>query len=355
MTIARFSLLAFSPGLVGVLMLASCEPCFGVAECRGDGTPSVEGRLLTPESGGAVAGATITLIRSAPGVRDTATTTTDETGMFTLNIDAVSIPGEKLSLRVKAPQFGGYLVDSLPCTYSRRRGDGCVLAPIMSMPRLPIYQLYSRVTGGPAGNVTVSFRRTGGQALVGADASDSVRTVTTQDGFFELFRPGVFASSMDPIIGDLIVDLPAPTGRTIRTSFPVRPIYRFTSTSNSERLGLIAAGPTLNYWAVFYDSATNARLKDVEVEFTRTGGIPTRTDTLRRKSDENGIVNFLPAPLTSGSVTGMVRIRARSTAAVVETGTIEATTFDADSAIVLARWLVGPSGKVYPLPRDGRP
>jgi hypothetical protein len=350
----RFAKVAPIPVLVGVALAAlqGCDPCLGVVACRGDARPGVQGRLLTPESGEGVSGAAITLIRSNSGVRDSAQTTTDRSGVFSLVIAEPARPADNLSLRVKPVEAPGYTIDSLPCAPLVRRGDACILNPIIESPKLPLYRFFYRSNPDvPAGGVWVSFRRTGGSGLIGPNAADSIRVGTTQDGSADLFSQGVFATSLEPVVGDLIVELPPPTGISIRYNYKARPLYTFQDAA----IGYLLTGPCLNYWVVFVDSVTQRRLPGVEVEFQRTGGIATKTESVKKVSNTDGLTDFLPGPLTSGAVNGSLRIRPPNAAVAIDLGPISATTYDADSAIVFGKWSVGATGKLYPLPREGKP
>src|SRR5258708_1496224 len=115
---------AIIPTLLGVGLgtLQGCDPCLGVVGCRGDARPGVEGRLLTWESGEGVSGAAITLIRSNSGARDSAQTTTDRSGVFSLVIAEPARPADNLSLRVKPVEAPGYTIDSWPCAPPMGRG-----------------------------------------------------------------------------------------------------------------------------------------------------------------------------------------------------------------------------------------
>jgi hypothetical protein len=298
-----------------------------------------------------VSGTAITLIRSNSGVRDSAQTTTDKSGVFSLIITQPAMAADNLSLRVKPPGVPGYTIDSLPCAPPIRPGDACILNPIVDAPSLPIYQFFYRSNAAPAGGVFVSFRRTGGSGLFGPNAADSIRVQTSPDGYAAPFTPGAFATSLDPVIGDLIVELPPPIGTSIRYNYEVRPIYTFQGPS----VGYLLTGPSLNYWVVFVDSATQRRLPGVMVQFQRAGGIPTKTETFNGISNTDGIAAFLPDPLVVGAVVGNLKITPPNAVAATDLGTISVPTFDADSTIVFGKWLVGATGKLYPLPREGKP
>lgn len=329
---------------------AGCDPCTGVAGCGDAPTPSVDGMILTTESGGEVSGARITLVRIAAGVRDSATTRSDQRGLFSVTLPTPG-PGDQLALRVHSGAWPEYVIDSLPCAAPYRGGDGCVLDPILEVPRLPIYQIQSRVANGRGlGGARVTFVRRAGGTVFGKSATDSVTGTTSPDGFIQLFPSGVFGASLDPIVGDLSIEMPPPIGTMSRTGFQIRPIYTY-----KDRVAYVLAGPSLHYWLVFVDSATSKRLPGVEVEFARTGGVPTLSETARDTSDANGIADFLPVAQRTGTIEGTLRIRARPGLAAIDVGAISAATFDADTAVVFAKWLVGATGRLYPLPREGKP
>src|SRR5205823_9554394 len=80
-----------------------------------------------------------------------------------------------------------------------------------------------------AAHVQITFVRTGGSAFFGKKAPENGTIALTTDdqaiAFF--FPPGIYSAGLDPVLGDLIVDLPAPIGRTIRHDYPILPTARF--------------------------------------------------------------------------------------------------------------------------------
>jgi len=126
-----------------------------------------------------------------------------------------------------------------------QRGDACVITPLVNEPSFPLF-LFLDGNGAPVGEGQVTFKRTGGAALLartGEDpiAVDSVIAVINGEGFsnpfpIEILAGGlVFAGSNDAVLGDLIVDLPS--GRVIRRNYAVMPtVFYGLRTITTERI-----------------------------------------------------------------------------------------------------------------------
>jgi len=206
--------------LVTAVMVAFCEiatlngcsdSCSFVVGCRDSSRLAVEGRVLRSDSGQAINGAFLTLIARYGGVADSVRAVSDAQGDFSLVLPVVAAAPDNVALRVLAPGNPGYLISSLDCKPVIQWGDACVLNPVVDAPTFPIFQfLYRSGLPNPAANTLVTFKRTGGATLFGPEVTDPLQVVTADDGIGLLFRPGVHSTSLDPVVGDLTVNLPPP-------------------------------------------------------------------------------------------------------------------------------------------------
>lgn len=344
----RLALVAFIAS--NVLWLSACEPCLGVANC-GDGPPrpAVEGRVVTTESGVGSPGARIELVASYPGGRDSVFTTTDDDGLFSVSLPPAANVPSTLALRITPLDKPGYTIDSLPCAPVSRLGDACVLAPIVESPFFPIFLfLFRNDVSKAAGNVRVVFTRTGGSTLYGPSLVDPLQVVTDSNGVGLLFPDGIFATRLEPVIGDLTVELPPPRATTVRREYAVQPVYRF----GARPLAVQAVGPGLSYLVIFVDSASRKGRSGVQIEWQRTAGIHAIPEAFTMVSNSDGVTGFSVRPLTDGTIQGNLTIRPPGGSAPVTFNGMSLKTFDADSAIVYQRWLVGASGVLYALPPE---
>jgi hypothetical protein len=339
---------------VGALSLQACDPCLGAVACRAASHAAVDGRVITGEVGVAVAGARMDLIAVYAATRDSTTVSTDGSGLFALRLATSSEPVKRLSLRVRPAGMPGYLIDSLPCGPVTINGDACVLGPIVPAPWVPIHlQLtYRNTVNTYAVNALVTFNRTGGAAWFGPNASESFTATTdSQAGVALPFPDSVYANSMDPVVGDLVVRLPPPFGSSIRHGFLVQPVYTFI---DRPLYGLFV-GPSLDYRLVFVDSAARGALSGVDVQFQRTAGIQTDPQGFHLLTDSSGTVRVRIRPLATGGLQGDLTIRPPNTITSTTIVGFVLPTFDTDSSLVIARWQVGKTGIIYPLPTPGPP
>lgn len=325
---------------------AGCGPCTGVLDCGAtDRHIAVEGTLLTPLSGLPVEGARMVLVvRRANGLDSTAVTTTG-TGTFSLSI--ASAPGDspRLSLHVQPSDSPGYVIDSLPCEPVTREADACVLNPIIESPRLPIFVLrYRNDMERPVTNARMSFQQTGGPGLYGKDLRMPLTVVTDGDGVAQLFAEQVFTTSIDPVVGDLTIEMPAPYSTAVYRGYKVRPSFWFGSRPAVYQ----GVGPSLSYSVLFSDSVTRGGRAGVSFRFERTAGIHMSRDTFVAVSRDDGWTGFMVVPLSEGIVEGNLTISVPGAAPLTYSG-LSVRTFDADSVIFWGHWLVGSTGALYPL------
>lgn len=329
----------------GVLILAAvasaCNPCIGIDDCQQSVNPAVEGRILVGESGVAVPGATVSLYPAAAS--PTTSTTSDKYGLFSArSADNTSGP---LALRVVAPGTAGYVIDSLPCGGPFHGGDACVLPPITPLPWVPLHFLITyRGSTEPLSGVPVRFIRTGGSQWLGKSARDTFAMITDSTGIALPFPLDLAASSLDPVVGDLVADLPGALGRSTRKNFLVGPIYLFYD----RPLGIFQMGPSLRYGLVFVDSATSVPVSGVDLTFARVAGIPVEHEVVEVTSGGDGTAVLPLRALAVGTVEGRVVMRVPSRS-VADTTLVTLPTFDNDSTRILSRWKVGATGRFYPI------
>ena len=244
----------------------------------------------------------------------------------------------------------GYTISPLDCKPVTRWGDACVLNTIVAEPALPFFQfVYRNDVSRPAANVRVTFTRTGGATFFGAGSGSSLQVVTDDAGTGNLFPFTATAGGIGPVIGDLTIELPAPIGTTIRHNYRIQPNPQF----NIAHYVVQLTGPGLGYLLIFADSASGRLLPGVEVTFQRVSGVPTKTESFRALSDNIGRVFFGLTPLAPGTITGDFSITPPGSSITTPMKGVSLSTFDADSSIVFARWRVGATGILYPIPPGG--
>ena len=326
--------------------LGGCDRCFGVMGCgTSDPFAQVEGRIVTSESGRGVDGATVTLIAASSSASDSVRTVTDDEGLFSLRLD-VADPSARLALRVQPSGKPGFLIDTLPCAAQRRAGEACVLFPIAELPTLPAFHFrYRNDPAKPVAGAAVTFVRTGGTQLVGVfGAVPDTQFVgnTAADGFLWLFSQGTFAKSLEPLVGELVVELPPPYGEVRRQNYALTPNYWFGRSDIYQMVG-----PGLGYLLTFQDSATSLPVADVVVQFDRTGGIGIKPEHFETVGTPTGRAGFELYPAAPGTVVGDLTLRRTKTGLPNVFPGIALTTFDGDTSLVFARFHVGKTGVFY--------
>jgi hypothetical protein len=335
-----------TPIIFAVASASACDPCAGMSPCGPDfNRVSVNGRVVTTESGTAVPETAIDLVVVRSGGTDSMRVSTDAEGLFQVTLPSSVVDVRRLRLRVNPPASPPYVIDSLPCA-AVWRGEPCVVPTLVHQPHLPMYQfIYRNDPTLAAEFVRVRFTRTGGSNLVGPSIKDTFDVQTGIFGIVTLFPDGVFSSGLQPVVGDLIVDLPPPIGTTLRRSYQVKPTPYF----GPRPLAAQAVGPWLAYEMTFHDSATGNGRAGVELSFQRTGGISGSRESFVTMSTQDGLVGFPMLPLTTGTMIGDFTIRVQGAPSVVLPG-VSLPTFDADSTIVIKRWQIGATGKLYEVP-----
>jgi hypothetical protein len=285
------------------------------------------------------------LVRTEVSV-DSATGTTDSQGLFSLTVPLAGRVPDTVGLRVSPRGESSYLISPLDCDAVSRGGDACVLSPLLAVPTFAAFRfLYRRAPDSPVANARVTFRRTGGARISGTPALDSVTLTTDEQGFAFPFGFDRGATSLDPIVGDLTVELPAPTGTVRRSGYQVRATPHFNDASVVVQL----VGPSLSYVMLFTDSISGKPVEKVEMRFERRAGVPTSSeaDTASSIVDGRAFLNLSTA--AQGSLTGDFFVTPPGSGRTTAMTGIVLPTFEADSSIIFARWKIGATGVLYPV------
>jgi hypothetical protein len=353
---ASVAIMLTTLGIVAATQSA-CAPCASTAEC-GRTVPhiDVQGRLLTTESGIGVAAADILLVAIYAGGRDTARTTTDDAGIFSISLFARSERPARVALVVAPPSAPAYTVDSLPCKTSTRHADGCVIPPLAERPRPPRFEFrYRNDFEKPIQNARVSFRRRAGFGIYGTGADNCADSATDTTTVYEavtdtrgtaiLFPGGCFVEGAGPVVGELRVELPALGRVSVHPAYRIRPDYWF----GPHGIAVQPVGPSLSYTTLFSDSATKGGRPGVVIRFERTAGVHALPDTFSAASREDGWTGLDMRPVGDGTIEGDLTIAVPGNPAVVRYTGLRLATFDADSVVFWGHWLVGKTGMLYPL------
>jgi hypothetical protein len=207
--------------------------------------------------------------------------------------------------------------DSLPRAY---RVEGLRL-PVRVIDRRPSldrvltigssleYAIELRYRNGqtPVANADVEFRRTGGIPLV----TPLVTGRTNADGRVRLVpRP----SSEAP--GVLVGDLTVRGADGLRQPFTVRGVRLATFDSDELRFGgVYLVGFVAQAAGELVFRGTRSALANAEVQFTRTGGLPTTPGVVTTRSGPDGWFGIALSTDTTGEVVGDLLVRRAGTAA----------------------------------------
>ena len=328
--------------LATLMGLGGCTPCLGVANCDGPEHASVDGRILDGETGTPASGTRVVLF-DRPSASDSSATTTDRDGLF-----SVSLPGTRgpLSLRVTTPGTAGYVIDSLPCN-PVVGSDACVLPPITPSPWVPIHFFVTyRGSTDPVVGVKMHFIRTGGSQWFGPNAADVFDFSTDFNGIALPFPSQVYATSMAPVIGELVAELPGELGTSTRSGFLVHPIYSFYD----RPLDIFQMGPSLDYAVSVVDSVSLEPVAGVTAQFTRTGGIDVAAAEVSAVTEVDGRARLPLRALAVGTVEGRLVLRAPGVATADTVNGFSLPTFDNDSTRSAGTWRLGPTGRFQKTP-----
>ena len=206
---------------------ACTDSCDLVLGCAASRRVAVDGRVLETMNGHPTPGTIVRVVAQYAGSVDSAESTTDSRGLFSLAIAARGSDTPQILLRVIPPSHPGYLVPLESCKPVTGWGDACVIAPVVNEPSLPLLLLLD-ANANPVSQARVAFKRTGGAALMRRTGDviisiDSVSSSTGAEGFANPFPLDVWAGSNEPVVGDLIIELPPPIGRVVRQNYAFAP------------------------------------------------------------------------------------------------------------------------------------
>jgi hypothetical protein len=193
--------------------------------------------------------------------------------------------------------------------------------------------------------VRIRFIRTGGTQLFAPERTIPGEFAVTTEGTYGvgvLFPPGVFAASLEPLIVDMIAELPAPYGTMTRSGYAIQP--------NPWARNIVVfqpLGPALHFIVEFRDSVTQKPVDGVTAWLVRLSGVPTVADSVLSISNIEGLSWLNLPPLANGAVGARLTLRAKPTAPVVNVS-MTLPTIDADTVRKLSIWTVGATGTLYP-------
>jgi hypothetical protein len=343
--VTRRKVLAVAAAMCAVSVVAAChDTCFLVAGCGDSERVAVEGRILETVSGVPIGGAVVTLLVHGAGGIDSGRAVTDEDGLFSIVRPLGEVAPDTLALRVTPPGLPGYLISPLDCKPVLKWGDACVLGPLVAQPAFPAFRFVFRSNvERPVANARVTFKRNEGATVAGLKDMDSVVTKTDAQGFARLFDPSTFPTSLDAVVGELTIELPAPIGKVVRQGYRVTATPQF----NSSPIVVQPVGPSLSYVMQFTDSITGRGVADVEMRYARKSGIAAsaNVDTARSIIDGRAFLNLMPR--TQGSITGDFHVTPKGSSLTTVFSNVVLSTFEADSSIIFARFKVGATGILY--------
>lgn len=329
------------------LMNTGCGPCSEVVACTVAPRISITGQVVDTDTGVGVDGTRVSLVLPGGGPNDSVTTVADRDGAFDVAIAAP--PGASADVIVAPPGAAPYRIRGLPCPASTARGSACSLGTITTRPGFAFFAalVYRPEFARAAGSLPVTFIRTSGSHFSGPHITGDQYVVTTgPDGRFPVFGDGATADGLDPVVGDLVVDLPAPFTQTVIHGLSIQPTNAYHATKQVFALGV---GFSLGYYFLFFDSTTKAPVSGIAVSVTRTGGIHATRDTASVVSDAGGRASLEMTPLAEGTFNGTATIRVPGSSAPFTTA-VSMAAYDADDQRLLASFLVGSGGHLTQLP-----
>jgi len=307
-TIARR--LAASAALVlavgATLALGGCDPCTGVYRCSNERVVSASGRVIEFRSGRAAPGVRVTFTPTggAPVTGAAMTAVSDGDGQF--RFASAVADGEQVigTLTVTPPgPDPEYSVGGLALTTSSRRGEGNVFQPLLVRPWLfYIAEFRIREGNAPVVGATATFVRQSG----GRPPAEPLQAVTDENGriFFDVPSAGA-----EPAVGTWVLEGGNLPRTYIVDSARVRPLYADLPVGSLD--GWWQLGAALDGAARFV-LPDGTPLRDADVEFVRTGGLPLVEPRVTARTNDDGWL-YLPLRIAQdvrGEVIGDFTVRA---------------------------------------------
>lgn len=342
---------ALARALSAAVLIAStgCEPCAGVINCVDQPILQIGGRVLDTGTGLSAPGVPVRIITRAEGFTDSVTTTTTSDGTFlaALRVPVAGLYGYELT--VTPPGLPGYTARGRSCLVQTIRGSGCDAGPIGTKPYFPylLSLVYRGPDSIPVRRFAITFRQTAGSPLYGDSIFNGVFKKTSDEfGGAQLLGLYVFATMLDSLIGDVTVRFTDTVN--IRRDTSVLRAVRLVPTIKFREGPLqinLRVGPSLAYSFMFSAGSASTPVSGVKVQFTRTSGIATATETSLATSDASGRARINLRPLETGSVTGTLSVEPPAPwAAFSEVITLA--THDDDLSPVARSWNLGASPAV---------
>lgn len=318
-------------------LLTSCDPCAGVMACGVAARVAVQGRIVDMSEGHA-ARARVSLIRVSEDRHDSVSTLTDEQGNYSLSLTSGA---GTFDVQVEPIGLPSYRVRNLQLPSSTRLGEAYVLGLWGATPLLAsTIELVDRKTDQAVLNGTVSFHRTGGPPISGANLVNDTYTASLDGtGHVRLFD-GVQVGGADDVIGDLTLTTPDAATPSVVHDVHVPPIYAFRPVvPQSLRLYL---GTALTWVGQIYDRSVVVGVPGTKITFQRTSGIAVVPETLTTTTNEKGFFTIELSTKETGTVTGNIVIDPPPPFDGYTKTNIQMYTFDSDVAKFFPAWGVGP-------------
>jgi hypothetical protein len=340
---------------LSVLALGACDPCFGVSSCGSDPRLAIEGTLVGHITGRPVSGVVVDVIRTG-GVElssDSVSTVTGADGYWRVGVPAHATGEVIVDINVRAKDFATYRVRGMHVLVTDRRGQGTILPAWVVDPHFPYAaELHYR---GPQDvrveGATVEFHRTSGPGFYVAGGGDAFSGQTDVAGRIVLFHTFAHATSLDDLIGDLIVHPPAPFAVDTIRGLRLAPSQLLDAQT---QVIVLTVGPSLNYLGEFRLRRTSGPLAGVRVAFQRTSGIAVSPESFSAVSDASGRFTFPLRALGEGKVVGTLSVTPPSPDQPFVLNGLELTPFRADTSRIYDVWAIGPMPLVGQGENDSR-
>jgi hypothetical protein len=278
---------------------AACDPCSGTLGC---GRPNIayQGQMIARGSGQPVQGVEVTFTPHGSAAARPVRAVSDSRGHFILRTDPTSQEGVIGTVTVAGPGSAPYQVDSVRLA-PIGRGNVAHLEPWLSEPVVhDLVTFFFRGNGRRLEGGTAIFRWVSGVELAAPPAPIGVSP--HGQAWFELV-----ARSGGVVHGRWEVQLPD----TVLTLQSHAYDYPTEHRAGWFRFPSVAFGPVVAYRGRVVGPTGNA-VADAEVTFVRSSGVEIEGDTIRTRSNGEGVFFLHPVlkdPLLHGEVRGRLEIR----------------------------------------------
>jgi hypothetical protein len=290
--------------------LTGCDPCFGtLSGCESEPRLSLQGRIVDDLTGHSIDNAVVSIVvtTNGAGVRDSAFTSTDEHGFFEFSLDASAAGEMTFDVEVAPADGPSYRVRDLKADATTRRGEGHNLGLWVARPYFDVIGEFAPrcQPGEKFGDTQVTFIRTGGVAVEGLPPGDSVTHTTNANGQVSFFSRDVRPAGLDPMLGIFRLNR---GGVIWETGASVTPQYLYRDI----RVILALLGPEGTYVGCIYDRSSVVPVAGIQIDFTRTAGVATATNSISTVTDSDGRFALMLQPSSAASVVGDLTIHSPS-------------------------------------------